>query len=118
MPDRGPTPPRSPGRAMIATPPGPLAYAVAVAASLTALLISLALEPRLGERSFVLLFAAVMLSAWYGGLGPGLVATGLCGLALDYFFELPLNSFRVTSVATGLRLAVFVMVALLISSLS
>ena len=30
-----------------------------------------------------------MLSAWYGGLGPGLLATGLGALAVDYFFEHP-----------------------------
>ena len=46
----------------------------------------------IGEQPFELLFAAVMLSAWYGGLGPGPLSTVLGGLAADYYLELPLYS--------------------------
>ena len=34
---------------------------------------------------FLLIFGAIMISAWYGGLGPGLLATFTGGLAADYF---------------------------------
>jgi Domain of unknown function (DUF4118) len=32
-----------------------------------------------------LLLCAVMFSAWFGGIGPGLLATGLSTLAFDYY---------------------------------
>jgi PAS domain S-box-containing protein len=94
------------------------AYVIAVSSSAAALALSLALAPRIGGSAFVPLFAAVMVSAWYGGLGPGLVATALGGLAIDYYFEAPLYSLRIISIPTALRLGVFVLVALFISSLS
>jgi C4-dicarboxylate-specific signal transduction histidine kinase len=40
-----------------------------------------------------LFFAAVMLSAWLGGTGPGLFAVLLSTLFTDYFFVPPFNSF-------------------------
>lgn len=40
--------------------------------------------------SFFLL--AVMVSGWYGGLGPGLVCTGISLLIANYFFTPPYNS--------------------------
>jgi signal transduction histidine kinase len=58
-----------------------------------------------------------MVSAWYGGLGPGLLATGLSALALDFFFVHPIFALG-TELADGVRLAVFVLVAVLISSLN
>lgn len=33
------------------------------------------------------LLAAIMVSAWYGGLGPGICASVLSVLAFDYFFD-------------------------------
>jgi signal transduction histidine kinase len=64
-----------------------------------------------------LFFAAVLLSAWWGGLGPGLLATGLSVLALDFFFLPPVYSLGV-GLADATRLGVFVLVALLTSSLT
>src|SRR5881296_1715280 len=89
-------------------------YLVALSSTAAALVLSLALEPRIGVSSFVLLFAAVMVSAWYGGLGPGLLATALGGLAVDYYFETPLYSLRVVSLPNAMRLGVFLLVALFI----
>ena len=40
---------------------------------------------------FVLPLGAIILSAWYGGRGPGLLTTLLSVLALDYFFIPPVN---------------------------
>jgi PAS domain S-box-containing protein len=42
----------------------------------------------------LLFFAAVMLSAWQGGLGPGWLATLLSALALNYFFLTPYGQFN------------------------
>src|SRR3712207_8731729 len=43
--------------------------------------------------------AAVMVAAWFGGLGPGLLATGLGAVAGDYFFLPPVGSFTPLNVA-------------------
>jgi signal transduction histidine kinase len=91
-------------------------YGVAVLAVTVALALAGLLPPR--EPYPALLFcAAVMASAWYGGLGPGLLATALSALALDFFFLPPVNSLRVGR-AEGVCLGVFVLVAFLISSLN
>ena len=64
-------------------------YAAAVGIVLLALALK-ALLPGLGElHPFALLPGAVALAAWYGGRGPGLVATALVGLASLYLFVPP-----------------------------
>jgi PAS domain S-box-containing protein len=45
------------------------------------------------EVPFLLLFGAVMVSAWYGGLGPGLLTMVLAGLATNYLFLRPQDPF-------------------------
>src|SRR5262245_61883355 len=69
----------------------PLArYGVAAAAVTVALLLRLSLWPFLGsELPFLFLWPAVMVAAWYGGLGPGLLATALATLVEDYFLIQP-----------------------------
>ena len=61
-----------------------------------------------------LFFAAVMVSAWYGGLGPGLLATALAGLLSVYLFMEPQYTLDM-DLADVLRLIVFLLVALLVS---
>jgi len=64
-----------------------LRYGVAVLAVGMAFLVKLLLDPLIvQETPFLLVFGAIMISAWYGGLGPGLLATFAAGLATDYFF--------------------------------
>jgi K+-sensing histidine kinase KdpD len=46
-----------------------------------------------------MLCASVVLSAWYGGLGPGLLATALAALIADYHFVHPIHSFDVHQLA-------------------
>jgi C4-dicarboxylate-specific signal transduction histidine kinase len=41
-----------------------------------------------------LFYAAIVISAWFGGMGPGLVAVGLATVALDYYFVPPLYTLR------------------------
>ncbi len=60
---------------------------------------------------------AVVLSAWYGGFGPGILTGTLSILAIDYFFIPPLYTLQL-GVADLFRLSVFGFVALLTSSLS
>jgi C4-dicarboxylate-specific signal transduction histidine kinase len=58
-----------------------------------------------------------MFSAWFGGIGPGTVATMLAGLAFDYFFLLPKYSFTPLPVELP-RLIVFTLAALFVGTLS
>ena len=41
-----------------------------------------------------LFYAAIVISAWFGGMGPGLVAVALATVALDYYFVPPLYTLR------------------------
>ncbi len=66
-----------------------LRYGGAILAVALALLLTLLLRPWLEHNDFLLFFPALMLSAWYGGIGPGLLATFLSLLAIDYFLLPP-----------------------------
>src|SRR3712207_9467754 len=71
-----------------------LRYGVATLAVGVALLIKLLLDPlTVQDTPFLLVFSAIIVSAWYGGLGPGVMATGLSVLATDYFFLYPRGLF-------------------------
>src|SRR5262245_48555725 len=52
-------------------------YLVAAAMVVGALLLTLLLHPHLGPTPFLLFLIAVPAAAWYGGVGPGVVAAGL-----------------------------------------
>ena len=95
-----------------------LRYGVAVVAVGVVLLAKLLLDPLIAEQApFLLLSVAVMVGAWFGGLGPGVLATALATLVADYFFLPPLGSFTGLS-AAFLPLALFVVQGLVISSLT
>ena len=97
---------------------GGFAYGMAVGLSLLAAGIAWLMNPIVGQSTEPIFFAAVMLAAWVGGLGPGLVATAVSGYLSGYYFFLN----PVGSVGFGwddiLRLIIFCLVALLISSLT
>src|SRR5215203_2152399 len=71
-----------------------LRYGVALLVAGVAVGIKLLLDPVIPQDvPFLLLFGAVMMSAWYGGLGPGLLTMVLAGLATNYLFLRPQDSF-------------------------
>ena len=95
-----------------------LRYGVAVAVTLLALFLRIALAKWVrGTSPFVFFTPAVMLSAWYGGWGPGFVATVLGALLGNYFLLDPPLSFTLGG-HDGIRMVLFVIVALQISWLS
>jgi C4-dicarboxylate-specific signal transduction histidine kinase len=94
-----------------------LRYAISIAAVAIALGLALLIPWGADPSHFTLFFAAVMLSAWYGGLGTGLVSTILSALALDYYFISPVHSIELDWRAF-LRLAVFSIVAVVTSYLT
>jgi PAS domain S-box-containing protein len=101
-----------------ASRPSWLRYGVAVLAVGVVLLVKLLLDPLITEQSpFLLLAGAVVVSAWFGGLGPGLLATTLGAFGADYFFLPPEGSFTWAGVAL-LPLALFAVQGLVISLLT
>ncbi|MBW4684071.1 MAG: PAS domain S-box protein [Komarekiella atlantica HA4396-MV6] len=68
-----------------------LHYGVVVLIVALTFVLMLVLDPWLGmsESPFLLFFSAVMVSAWYGGLKSGLLATFLSALLGNYFFLFP-----------------------------
>jgi PAS domain S-box-containing protein len=65
-------------------------YGIAVGAVLLAFAARALLSPLLGDQAPLLVFTfAVMGSAWYGGLGPGLLSTTLAAVTAHYFFIEP-----------------------------
>jgi PAS domain S-box-containing protein len=99
-------------------PPVILSYGIAVLSVTAALIIARWMEIVLQSGPEVSLFiCAVMLSAWFGGVRPGLLAIALSVLAFDYYFVPPINSLALKMNELP-RLLIFVLSALLVGSLS
>jgi PAS domain S-box-containing protein len=64
-----------------------------------------------------LFFLAVILSAWFGGAGPGLLTAVLATLAIDYFFLLPKYTLNADP-ANVAQLFVFLLSAAVVSGMS
>ncbi len=72
------------------------------------------LDKWIEPRAAPLFLAAVAVTAWRGGKYPGLFATALAVLAIDFFFQPPLYAFELSG-ENVVNTFVFVVVALLIS---
>jgi PAS domain S-box-containing protein len=94
-----------------------LRYGVAAIASLVALFLTQALWLRIQPALYPFFLAAVMLSSWFGGLGPGLVSTALGAFLSEHFFLTPDESSGAILSDLG-RVSYFVSVAVLISVLN
>jgi PAS domain S-box-containing protein len=98
-----------------------LRYGVAMAAVGAALGIKLLLDPLTVQNTpFLLVFGAIIVSSWYGGLGPGLLATAVSAIATDYFFLYPrgtLTGFSLEGIDVITFMVEGVLVSLLTSSL-
>ncbi len=82
-------------------------YGFAVLAVAAATALKLLLAPVIQEETPFLLFAiALILSAWVGGWGPGLLATGLAVISADQFFSSPAYAFGIVSPGDAVRLGV------------
>ena len=92
-------------------------YGVAILAVLVALLLTQLLWHLHKITIYPLFLAAVMVSAWYGGLEPGLLATVLSALVCTYFYLPPLYSLAVSG-SNKVGLVQFLLVALVISFLN
>lgn len=97
---------------------GGVRYGIAVLAVGVALVVKVLLNPLIQEgSSFLLLSAAVLVAAAYGGFGPGAFATLLSAVVGDYFFLSPVGTFVPPSVGHGLRTVLFLAQGLAISAI-
>jgi C4-dicarboxylate-specific signal transduction histidine kinase len=98
-------------------PPAIWSYAIAVLSVAAALIISRWPALHLEAAPVSLFLCAVMFSAWFGGIGPGLLATALSGLAFYYYFLPPMFSLAAKPEEIP-RLVIFGVSALFVGSLS
>jgi PAS domain S-box-containing protein len=93
-------------------------YIVAILAAVLALLLRAALDPLLGsDHALVLPLVAVVVVAWYAGLGPALATLFLSIGAVDYFFIPPRGSFGADSFSDRLAVGSFLFAGLICSLL-
>ncbi|GAA4858571.1 ATP-binding response regulator [Luteimonas vadosa] len=97
-------------------PSRPMAYFLALAAAIIAIVVRVAIAPALfTNATFIPFFLAVLLAAWYGGFGPGLLATVIGATATNWLLLEPTGSFAVADQDGMIRLSLYVTVAVLIS---
>ena len=95
-----------------------LHYGIASGTCAVALLLALGLASVTTVPPTLLFAAAVVISAWAGGLGPGLLASLLSLFLLDFVFLVPRYALHVTSLDDTIQLALFAAVALVVSGLN
>ena len=92
-------------------------YGVALVLACLALLIRGLLPIRPGVAIYQLALAAVVVSAWYGGRGPGLLATLISAAGILYWFIPPADSFALPA-EYALSLILFLANAVLLTEFS
>jgi PAS domain S-box-containing protein len=91
-----------------------LYYVIAVLAVAAAVIAGMLVDRFLQIAPFVSLFlCAVLVAAWLGGVGPGVLATALSILAFQYFFIPPIYSI-VVGFQDLLRIALFALTAVFV----
>jgi C4-dicarboxylate-specific signal transduction histidine kinase len=98
-------------------PPVTWSHGIAVLSVAAALIISRLPSFHLQSAPVSLFLCAIMISAWFGGLWPGLLAILLSCLAFSYYFLEPLYSFAVSADEIP-RAVLFLLSALFVGSLT
>ena len=98
--------------------PGWVRYALAFASVAAAWGLGRATWPLFEPTPFMPFYAAVMVTAWYGGLAPAVIATLLSALTVQGFFVWPFGELKPADMPTALRLGGFVTVCVFISILT
>jgi len=92
-------------------------YGVAVLSVAAAVIVGLWPPLHLQRATVSLFLCSVMFSAWFGGIGPALLAISLSVLAFDYYYLLPVYSLAL-KIEEIPRLIMFALSALFVGSLS
>jgi K+-sensing histidine kinase KdpD len=94
-------------------------YAIAVALVGLATLARWSLDFILGDRAtFICYIVAVAIASWLGGARPGLLATGLGGLAGNFFFIQPRGTFGLAKDENALGLVLYAVTTLILVGLA
>lgn len=93
-------------------------YGAAILAIMVAAVIRIMLEPLLDGSGWTLFFVASVIAAWYGGLGPSLLAVTMSIAVSVLFFSRPPGSEPVTLIRVVLGLATFFFVGVVTALLS
>src|SRR6185436_8461379 len=96
-----------------------LGYGVAVFASVVAWALRAALDPLLGNQvAYAPLLLSVAFTAWFGGLGPAVLATILGGLVSWYAYLNPNEHFGALSIQDSVQLGLYGAAALCIGGIA
>ena len=106
-----------PGFAWWRHPPVILRYAVTVACVTAAITSQRWMEDYWAGAPAALALCAVMFSAWFGGLGPSLLAMALAIVLFKYFFVIPVYSLAV-DINEAPRLLIFALSVVLVGLLA
>src|SRR6266403_2099823 len=98
-------------------PPVIWGYGIAVLSVTAALIIARLPAFHLDAAPVSLFLCAIMFTAWFGGAGPGLLATALSTLAFHYYFLPPMHSLA-PKAAEIPRIVIFTVSALIVGLLS
>ncbi len=99
--------------------PPRLAYVFAVASTVATLLARMGMDVVFAERPLLILFQLpIILSAYIGGLGPGLVATAAAAVLVDYFLIPPFYTFHMAYNHDFVQWGILIVNGALISLLS
>ena len=93
-------------------------YGVAIGLVAIALVLSEFLRVFRFQFPFLLYYPAVCCAAWYGGFGPGLLATGLSALSAAFFAFEPRFSFAIAEPVQQFAMGIFVVACVGISWMS
>ena len=93
-------------------------YGIPLLLSAVATELAIALAPLAGGHVFFIFLMAVAASAWWGGLGAGLLATLLAILSSDFFLSAPYYTFSLPPRADVITFTLFTVVALFVGWLS
>ena len=94
-------------------------YGVAIAAIIFATLVGILLNPAVGEAlPITLYFGAIMVTAWYGGLGPSLLAVFSGAILTSYLFAEPRGSLLIHDLEHQITLGLYVLTGLVVGLLS
>ena len=86
-------------------------YGVSVAAVIGSILLSASLPTISPASDLFIILSAILFSAWYGGLGPGVFSTLVGALGIAHLME-PQGSIAIASAEEVLRLILFVVTSL------
>ncbi|MDB6012049.1 MAG: chemotaxis protein methyltransferase CheR [Gammaproteobacteria bacterium] len=95
-----------------------LGYLIAIVATAAVATIRLAISDTVGNFAPTGTFTvAIVIAAWYSGLGPGLLATALSALTADYLLTPAHHTFRIATSSGAVSLGVMVFTGVLLSLL-